>query len=105
LSAESLRGKLRGHFDPSHRRIFRDVANLVDLNTRFTGERGLQLFCERGGLGVAAWKTAYEAGELRLRQIWREVNAGNARASQQLRETFFTGGCAEWHAVQQDLIP
>jgi hypothetical protein len=33
------------------------------------------------------------------------VNAGNTGARQQLRETFFTGGRTEWHAVQQDLVP
>jgi hypothetical protein len=67
LSAESLRGKLRGHLDSRHGGIFRDIANLVDLDARFTGERGFQLFRERGRLGVAAWKTAYEAGKLWLR--------------------------------------
>jgi hypothetical protein len=105
LGAESLRGKLRGHLDPRHGRIFRDVAYLVDLDARFTSERRLQLFCERGRFGVTAWKTAYEAGKLRLRQIGREVNAGNTRACQQLRKTFFTRGRAEWHTVEQNLIP
>jgi bifunctional pyridoxal-dependent enzyme with beta-cystathionase and maltose regulon repressor activities len=96
---------LRGHLDPRHGRIFSDVADLVDLDARFAGERRLQLFCERGRFGVAAWKTAYEAGKLWLRQIGREVNAGNTGTCQQLRETFFTSGCAEWHTVEQNLIP
>jgi hypothetical protein len=96
---------LRGHLDSRHGRVFRDIANLVDLDARFTGERGFQLFRERGRLGVAAWKTAYEAGKLWLRQIRREVNAGNTGARQKLRETFFTGGRTERHAVQQDLVP
>jgi len=39
-----------------------------------------------------------------LRQIRREMDAGDTGASQQLREAFFAGGSAEWHAVQQDLI-
>jgi hypothetical protein len=96
---------LRGHLDPRHGRIFRDVANLVDLDARFTGERGFQLFGERGRFGVAAGKTAYEAGKLRLRQIGREVNAGDTGACQQLRKTFFTSRRAEWHTVEQNLIP
>jgi hypothetical protein len=104
LGAECLRGKLRGHLDPSHGRIFRHVANLVDLDAGLTGERGLQLFRERGGLCVAARKTAHKAGKLWLRQIRREMDAGNTGACEQLRETFFTRGCAEGHAVQQDLI-
>jgi hypothetical protein len=105
LSAESLRSKLRGHLDPRHGRILRDVANLVDLDTRFARERGFQLFGERGRFGVAAGKTAYEAGKLWLCQIGREVNAGNTGACQKLRKTFFSSGCAEWHTVEQNLIP
>jgi hypothetical protein len=105
LSTESLGGELRGHLDSRHGRIFRNIANLVDLDAGFTGERGFQLFRERGGFRVAAWKTAYEAGKLRLRQIWRKVNAGNTGACEQLRKTFFTGGRTERHAVQQDLVP
>jgi hypothetical protein len=96
---------LRGHLDSRHGRIFRHIANLVNFDACFTGEGGFQLFCERGRLGVAAWKPSYEAGKLWLCQIRREVNAGNTGASQQLRETFFTGGRTEWHAVQQNLIP
>jgi hypothetical protein len=80
LCAESLRGELRGHLDARDRRIFRDVADLVDLDARFARERGFQLFGERGRFGVSAGKTAYEAGKLRLRQIGREVNAGDTRA-------------------------
>jgi hypothetical protein len=104
LGAESFRCQLRGHLDSRHGRIFRDIANLVDLDARFTGECGFQLFSERGGLCVAAWKSAHEPRELGLRQSRSEVDAGNPRAHQHLRKTFFTGGCAERHAVQQDLI-
>jgi len=105
LRAESFGSELRGHLDASHGGIFRDVTNLVDLNAGFTGERGFQLFRERGWLGVAAGKAPHEAGKLRLREIWREMNAGNSRACQQLREAFFTGGRAERHTVQQNLAP
>jgi hypothetical protein len=104
LCAESFRCQLRGHLDSRHGRIFSDIANLVDLDARFTGKCGFQLFCERGGLGIAARKSAHEPRELWLCQSRREVDAGNSRAHQHLRETFFTGGCAEWHAVQQNLI-
>jgi len=105
LGAEGLRGELRSHLDTCHGRIFRNIANLIDLDARFTGERGFQLLRERGGLCVAAGKTSYEPRKLRLRQIWREVNAGNTGTRQQLREAFFTSGCAERYAIQQDLIP
>jgi hypothetical protein len=80
LGAESFRCQLRGHLNSRHGRIFRDVANLVDLDARFTGECGFQLFCERGGLGIAAWKSAHEPRELGLRQSRSEVDAGNPRA-------------------------
>ena len=105
LGAESFRCELRGHLNSRHGRIFRDVANFVDLDARFTGEGRFQLFRERGGLGIAAWKSAHEPRELWLRQSRREVDAGNPRAHQHLRETFFTGGCAERHTIQQNLIP
>jgi hypothetical protein len=95
---------LRGDFDSSDRGIFRYVTNLIDLDAGFTGERGLQLLCERSWLGIAAGKCANEAGELRLRQSRREMNAGNSRTGQQLREAFFAGGRAERHAVQQNLV-
>jgi hypothetical protein len=80
LGAESLGSKLRGHLDSRHGGIFRNVANLVDLDTRFTGERGFQLFCERGGLCVSAGKSAHESRELGLRQSRGKVDAGNPRA-------------------------
>jgi hypothetical protein len=41
LSAESFRGELRSYLDPCNGRIFRNVTNLVNLDARFTGERGL----------------------------------------------------------------
>jgi hypothetical protein len=91
LCAESFGCQLRGHLDSRDGRIFRDIANLVDLDARFTGECGFQLFCERGGLGIATRKSAHEPRELRLCQSGREVNTGNSRADQHLRETFFTG--------------
>jgi hypothetical protein len=104
LRAESFRSQLRGHLDPRHGRIFCDIANLVDLDARFTGKCGFQLFCERGGLGIAARKSAHEPRELWLCQSRREVDAGNSRAHEHLCETFLTGGCAEWHAIQQNLV-
>jgi hypothetical protein len=105
LCAESFRCQLRGHLDSRHGRIFRDIANLVDFDARFTGECGFQLFGERGGLGIAARKSAHKPRELRLCQSRGEVDAGNSRAHQHLREALFTSRCSEWHAIQQNLIP
>jgi hypothetical protein len=44
LRAERLSRELRGNLDSGHGRIFRHVANFVDLNARLACERGLQLF-------------------------------------------------------------
>jgi hypothetical protein len=104
LRAESLRGELRRHLNSSHGRIFGDVADLVNLDAGFTGERGFQLLRERGRLCVAAGKASNKACKLGLRKIWREVNAGNSGTGEQLCETFFAGGSAQWYTVQQDLV-
>lgn len=69
LRTESLSGKLRGDFNSGDGRIFRNVSDFVDLDARFAGKRGFQLFRQRGWLGVAAGKCAHKSGELRLRQI------------------------------------
>jgi hypothetical protein len=105
LCAQHFRGQLRGNFDSCDGGVFRHVADLIHLDAGVAGERGLQLFCERGGLGVAAGKRAHKSRELRLRQSGRKVNAGNAGRHQQLREAAFAGGGPERHAVEQDLIP
>jgi hypothetical protein len=91
LRAEHFGGKLRGNLDSGHRGIFRHVTNLVYLDAGFAGERGFQLLRERRGLGVSAGKRAHEAGQLRLCQGRREVNAGDARRNQQLREATLAG--------------
>lgn len=38
LRTEGLYGKLGGHFDASYGRIFRHIADLIDLDACFTGE-------------------------------------------------------------------
>jgi hypothetical protein len=105
LSAESLGGELRGDLNSRDGRIFRDIPNFVDLDTRFTGERGFQLLREGGRFCVAAGKCAHEARELWLGESGGKMDAGDPGARQQLREAFFTGGGAERHAVQQNLVP
>ncbi|HKV23327.1 MAG TPA: hypothetical protein VJN93_01935 [Candidatus Acidoferrum sp.] len=104
LSAKSFGRELGGDFDSSHGGIFRNVADFVDLDTGFTSKRRFQLFCERGRLGVAAGKSAYETRKLRLRKSGREMDAGNAGASEELRKTFFTGGSPKWDAIEKNLI-
>jgi hypothetical protein len=105
LCAEGFGGELRRYFDSRYGRVFRHITNLIDLDAGFTGERRLQLFRQRGRLGIAAWKGAHKPRELWLGQRWREVDAGDSRAHQHLGEAFFACGCAERHTIQQNLIP
>jgi hypothetical protein len=39
-----------------------------------------------------------------LRGVGREVNAGNPRRRQELRETPLSGCRTQWHSIEQDLI-
>jgi hypothetical protein len=73
---------LRGHLDSRHRRVFRNVANLVDLDAGFAGERGFQLFCEGGRLGITAGERTHKSRELRLRERGRKMDARNAGGNQ-----------------------
>jgi hypothetical protein len=66
LRAESFSGELRRNLDARDGRIFRHIANFVDLDACLARERGFQLFRERGRLRVAAGKGAHEARELWL---------------------------------------
>jgi hypothetical protein len=103
LRAEHLGRQLRGNLDSGYGRIFGDITNLVYLDAGFPGKRGFQLLRERGRLGISAGEGANETCQLRLRQRWSEVNAGDARGNQQLREAALSGGRSQGHAIQQNL--
>jgi hypothetical protein len=103
-AAQHLGSELRRDLDSGHRSIFRDVANFVDLDGAFTGERRFQLLGELAGLVVSAGEGAHESREVALRGIGRKMNAGDSRTSEKLRETFFSCGGTERHAVQHDLV-
>jgi len=90
--AQHLGRQLRRHLDSGHRAVFRNKPNLVDPDTRIPRHRGLQLFRQLAGFCRAAGKRAHKARKLRLRQILREVNAGDSRRCQQLRKTPFARG-------------
>jgi hypothetical protein len=104
MRTECFRGELRGHFDSGHGRIFRDVADFIDLNARFPGERGFELFSKRRRFGVATGKSTDETRELRLSQIGRKVDAGDAGSDKKLRKAAFACGCTEGHAVEENLV-
>jgi hypothetical protein len=84
--------QLRRHLDARHRRIFRDVANFIDLNARLSRQRGFQLFRKRRRLGVSAGEGAHKSRELRLRGRWRKMNASDSRGNQKLREAALARG-------------
>jgi len=94
---------LRRHLDSGHGTVFRNKPNLVDPDARVSRHRRLQLFGQLAGFRVAARKRAHKTRKLRLRQILREVNAGDSRRCQQLRKTPLARGRSQRHAVQQDL--
>ena len=100
---EGFCGELSSDLDAGYGRVFRNVANLIDLDARLAGERAFQLFGKRGRLGIATRKGADKSCELRLGESRREVNAGDPGTHQQLREAAFAGSGAERHTVQQDL--
>jgi hypothetical protein len=102
-SAQHFLCELRRYFNSRHRRIFRDVSNLIDFDRRVAGKCGLQLFGERGRLGVAAWEGAHKARKLRLGEWGSKVNAGNSGSGQQLRKAAFARSGAQRHTVQQNL--
>jgi hypothetical protein len=89
VRAQRFRRELRGNLDSSHGGVFRDIANLVDLDAGFAGQRVLQLLSERRRLGVSAGECAHKTRQLRLRQGRCEMNAGDAGSNQQLREAAF----------------
>jgi len=103
--SQRLGRQLRGHLDSRHGAVFRNKPNLVDLNARVSRHRGLQLLRQLAGFCVAAGKRANKARELGLRQVFREVNTGDSRRCQKLRETPLASGRSQRHAVQQDLRP
>jgi hypothetical protein len=101
--AQRLGRQLRRHLDAGHGTVFRNKANLIDPDARLPRQRGLQLFRQLVGFCVAAWKRAHKTRKLWLRQIFREVNAGDSGRCQQLRKTPFARRRSQRHAVQQDL--
>ncbi len=105
MSAQNLRRKVRRHLDPGDRRIFGHIANFVDLDAGVARERRFQLLGQRRRLRVSAGKAAHKARKLRLRSGRAKVDAGDAGRGKELREGALTGGGAQRHAIQQDLIP
>jgi len=74
---EHLLRKLRRHFDASHRGVFRNVADFIHLDAGVSRQRRFQLFRERSGLGISTGEGAHKSRELRLREQWRKMDAGN----------------------------
>jgi hypothetical protein len=104
LASQCLGDELRANLEARDGTVFRHKPNFVDLDTGLSRQRGLQLFRQGTRLGVPTWERARESRELCLCGGWCEVNAGDSRTGQQLRETFFRPRCAERHAIQKDLV-
>jgi hypothetical protein len=80
--AEHFLRQLRRHLDARDRRIFRNVADFIDLDARLSRQRGFQLFREGRRLRVSAGEGAHKSRELRLSGRWRKVNARDSRGNQ-----------------------
>jgi hypothetical protein len=80
--AEHLLRKLRRHFNPRYRGIFRHVADFIYLDARVSRQRRFQLFRERRRLGVSAGEGAHKSRELRLRKRGGKMDARDSRGSQ-----------------------
>jgi hypothetical protein len=67
--AKNFLRQLRRHLDPRHRRIFRHVADLIDLDAGLSRQRGFQLFGKRRRLCISAGESTHKSRELRLRKV------------------------------------
>src|SRR2546426_200064 len=103
LRPEHFCRQLCGNLDACHRRIFRHVADLIDLDAGLSRQRGFQLFGERRSFRVSARERAHKSRKLRLCECRSKVNAGDPRRSQKLREASFSRRRTQRHAIQQDL--
>jgi len=101
--AQRLCRQLRRHLDSGHGAVFRNKSNLVDLDARLSRQRRFQLVRQLAGFCVSARKRAHKTRKLRLRQMFRKVNAGDSGRGQQLCKTPLACGRSQRHAVQQDL--
>ena len=102
--AQNFGRQLRRNLDACNRSVFCDESNFIDLDGRFSGQRGLQLLRQRTGLGVSAGKCANKPGKLPLLETGREVNTGDPGGCQQLRKTAFARCGAKRYTVQQNLV-
>jgi hypothetical protein len=80
--AEHFLRKLRGNLDARHRRIFRNVADFIDLDARIPRQRAFQLFGKGRRLRVSAGEGAHKSRELRLRESRGKMNARDSRGNQ-----------------------
>jgi hypothetical protein len=102
--AQHFGSQLRRHLDPGHRAIFGHISDFVNLDAGLAGKRGFQLLGQGTGFRVTARKCANESRKISLCSVWREVNAGDSRRCQQLREALLRRRRSQRHAVQNDLV-
>jgi len=99
LASQHLGGQLRGNFDTGHGLIFRYKPDLIDFYAGVSGQSGLQLFGESGGLGATGWERPYKARELCLSGVWCEMNACDPRRGQEQGEASLSRCRAQWDSV------
>src|SRR5262249_23123479 len=57
-----------------------------------------------GGLCIACRKSAHKTRKLRLRKISREMDAGDSRGGEKLRETALSGCGSEGNTIEKNLL-
>jgi hypothetical protein len=82
---------LCGGFDTGHGLIFRHKPDVIDFYAGIPGQSGFQLFGQGASFDAAGWERPHKPRELCLRGVGCEVNAGNPRRRQELRETSLRG--------------
>jgi hypothetical protein len=98
-AAQHFGGQLRGNLDTRHGTIFRHVANFVDSDAGFPGQRGFELFGQHTGLVVSTGKSTHKSRKVTLCGAGGKMNTGDTGTHQQLRETFLRSRGAQRHAV------
>jgi hypothetical protein len=78
LRAQYLGCQICGNLRAGNRRILRDIANLVDLDSNFSRQSQFQLLSQRCRLRISARKCPHKPCKLWLRKIRCEVNAGDS---------------------------
>jgi hypothetical protein len=106
IEPERARGQLRSQPPLGQRGVRLDVAEFVHVNRGVAFERRFQLLGQQRRLcrRTARRERAHKAGEVRLRDARRKMNAGDARGREQFGKALFCRRGFKRHAIEQKLV-